>query len=116
VVEAHQSLEPRSHYLGCTLESYTLVLLHALSEAFWNIMLGGQSKKLCKLCELDAESSTISQPHKDSLFRVKEEGGIELSDDFLILIVLETQQVCDAIKSQASNILLKCTSFLFLMW
>jgi hypothetical protein len=31
--------------------------------------------------------STISHLHKDPLFLVKEESGVELSDDFLILIV-----------------------------
>jgi hypothetical protein len=40
--------------------------------------------------------SSICHPHEDSFFVVKEESGVELGDDFLILVVAESQQVSDA--------------------
>jgi hypothetical protein len=46
------------------------------------------------LGELDVKPSAISNPHKDSLFLVKE----ELSYDLLVLVVEELQQVGDAMK------------------
>jgi hypothetical protein len=35
--------------------------------------------------------SAIGNPHKDSLFLVKEESGVEISDDFLIPIIPKLQ-------------------------
>jgi hypothetical protein len=58
----------------------------------------GQPKNLDKLCKLDVEPSAISHPHEDPLFLVKEESGIELCDDFLILVVLKLQNASDAMK------------------
>jgi hypothetical protein len=57
-----------------------------------------QPKNLYKLCDLDVEPSSISHPHEDSLFLVKEESSVELSDDFLILVVLKRQKLSDAIE------------------
>jgi hypothetical protein len=50
---------------------------------------------LSKLRELDIKSSAISHPHKDLLFLVKEESRVELSDDLLVPIVPELQQICN---------------------
>jgi hypothetical protein len=57
-----------------------------------------QSKNLCKLCELDVELSAISHPHEYSLFLVNEQSSIELSDDFLILVVPKRQELSDAME------------------
>jgi hypothetical protein len=57
-----------------------------------------QPKNLCKLCELDVELSAISHPQEDSLFLVKEESSVELSDDFLIPVVLKRQKLSDAME------------------
>jgi hypothetical protein len=62
------------------------------------------------------EASGISHPHKYPLFLVIEESGVELRDDFLILVVPKLEQISDTMKSQASRILLKCMSFLFLIY
>jgi hypothetical protein len=56
---------------------------------FWKIRVLQQLKNLSNLCELDIEPSAISHPHKDSLFLVKEESGVEISDDFLVPVVAE---------------------------
>jgi hypothetical protein len=53
---------------------------------------------MSKLCEFDVEPSAISYPHEDSLFLVKEESRVELSDDLLVLVVAELQEVSDAMK------------------
>jgi hypothetical protein len=37
--------------------------------------------------------SAISHPYKGPLFLIKEESGIELRDDFLILVVAKLQQI-----------------------
>jgi hypothetical protein len=58
------------------------------------VKLRRQSKNLSELGELDVKPSAISNPHKDSLFLVKE----ELSYDLLVLVVEELQQVGDAMK------------------
>jgi hypothetical protein len=42
--------------------------------------------------------SSIFHSHKDPLFIVKEESGVEFSDDFLVLVVVKPQQVGDAMK------------------
>jgi hypothetical protein len=39
------------------------------------------------------EPSAISHPHKDPLFLVIEESGVELEDDFLILVVPKLEQI-----------------------
>jgi hypothetical protein len=44
------------------------------------------------------EPSTISHPHKDPLFLVIEESGVELRDDFLIPVVLKLEQICDTMQ------------------
>jgi hypothetical protein len=62
------------------------------------VKVRGQPKKLGKLCKLDAEPSAVSYPHKDSLFLLKEESGIELCDDLLILVVPKLQKIRDAMK------------------
>jgi hypothetical protein len=41
-----------------------------------------QPKNLGNLGELDVERSAIGHPHEDSLFLVKEESGVEFSNDF----------------------------------
>jgi hypothetical protein len=41
------------------------------------------------------EPSAISHPYKDHLFLVIEESGIELRDDFLILVVPKLEQIGD---------------------
>jgi hypothetical protein len=41
------------------------------------------------------EPSAISHPHKDPLFLVIEESGVELIDDFLILVVPKLEQISD---------------------
>jgi hypothetical protein len=44
------------------------------------------------------EPSAISHPHKDTLFLVIEESGIELRDDFLILVVPKQEQINDTMQ------------------
>jgi hypothetical protein len=39
--------------------------------------------------------SAISHAHKDPLFLVIEESGVELRDDFLILVVPKLEQISD---------------------
>jgi hypothetical protein len=41
------------------------------------------------------EPSAISHPHKDHLFLIIEESGVELRDDFLILLVPKLEQISD---------------------
>jgi hypothetical protein len=41
------------------------------------------------------EPSVISHPHKDSLFLVIEESGVELGDDFLISVVPKLEYISD---------------------
>jgi hypothetical protein len=41
------------------------------------------------------EPSAISHPHKDHLFLIIEESGVELRDDFLILVVPKLEQISD---------------------
>jgi hypothetical protein len=55
-------------------------------------------KILCKLCELDVEPSTISHPHEDYLFLVKEASNVELGDDFLIPVVPKRQKLSDTME------------------
>jgi hypothetical protein len=65
---------------------------------FGNVELRRQPKNLSKLSKIDVKPSTISHTHEDPLFLVKEESGVELSDDLLVPIVAELQQVSDAMK------------------
>jgi hypothetical protein len=44
------------------------------------------------------EPSVISHPHKDPLFLVIEESGVELEDDFLILVVPKLEQISDTMQ------------------
>jgi hypothetical protein len=44
------------------------------------------------------EPSAISHPHKDSLFLVIKENGVELGDDFLILVVPKLEQISDTMQ------------------
>jgi hypothetical protein len=46
-----------------------------------------QPKELGKLSELDVELLAICHPHKDSLLLIKEESGVELCDDLLVVVV-----------------------------
>jgi hypothetical protein len=57
-----------------------------------------QPKELAKLRELDVELAVICHPHKDFLFLIKEESGVELTDDLLIPVVSERQKVRDAME------------------
>jgi hypothetical protein len=44
------------------------------------------------------EPSSISHPHKDLLFLIIEESGVELGDDFLILVVPKLEQISDTMQ------------------
>jgi hypothetical protein len=44
------------------------------------------------------EPSAISHSHKDPLFLVIEEGGVELEDDFLITDVPKLEQISDTMQ------------------
>jgi hypothetical protein len=44
------------------------------------------------------EPSAISHPHKDPLFLVIEDSGVELRDDFLILVVPKLEQISDTMQ------------------
>jgi hypothetical protein len=44
------------------------------------------------------EPSVNSHPHKDPLFLVIEESGVELKDDFLILVVPKLEQISDTMQ------------------
>jgi hypothetical protein len=44
------------------------------------------------------EHFTISHPHKDPLFLVIEESGVELRDDFLISVVPKLEQIGDTMQ------------------
>jgi hypothetical protein len=44
------------------------------------------------------EPSAISHPHKDPLFLIIEESGVELGDDFLILVVPKLEHISDTMQ------------------
>jgi hypothetical protein len=44
------------------------------------------------------EPSAICHPHKDPLFLVIEESGVELGDDFLIPVVPKLEQISDTMQ------------------
>jgi hypothetical protein len=44
------------------------------------------------------EPSSISHPHKDLLFLIIEESGVELGDNFLILVVPKLEQISDTMQ------------------
>jgi hypothetical protein len=44
------------------------------------------------------EPSAISHPHKDHLFLVIEESGVELKDDFLIPVMPKLEQISDTMQ------------------
>jgi hypothetical protein len=49
------------------------------------------------------EHSAISHLHKDPLFLVIEESGVELRDDFLILVVHKLEQISDTMQVTSLN-------------
>jgi hypothetical protein len=63
-----------------------------------DVQLRRQPKNLSKLSYLHMEPSAISHPHKDTLFLVIEESGVELGDNFLILIVPKLEQISDTMQ------------------
>jgi hypothetical protein len=48
--------------------------------------------------KLHIESPAIGHPHKDPLFLIKEESVVELSDDLLVPVVPELQQICNSME------------------
>jgi hypothetical protein len=60
-----------------------------------DVQLRRQPKNLSKLSYLHMEPSSISHLHKDPLFLVIEESGVELEDDFLIPVVPKLEQIGD---------------------
>jgi polysaccharide deacetylase 2 family uncharacterized protein YibQ len=48
-----------------------------------------QPKELSKLSEMNGEFLAICHPHKDSLFLIKEESGVELNDVLLVPVVVK---------------------------
>jgi hypothetical protein len=63
-----------------------------------NVQLRRQPKNLSKLSKFHIESPAICHPHKDPLFIIKEESGVELSDDLLLPVVPELQQIYNTIE------------------
>jgi hypothetical protein len=63
-----------------------------------NVQLRRQLKNLSKLSKLHIESPAIGHPHKDPLFLIKEESVVELSDDLLVPVVPELQQICNSME------------------
>jgi hypothetical protein len=63
----------------------------------------GQPKYLSKLGKLYVEPLATCHPHKNPLFHVKEESGVEHKDDFLIPIVPEVQKVGDTMDVTSFN-------------
>jgi hypothetical protein len=53
---------------------------------------------MSKLSKLHIESPAICHSHKDPLFLIKEESGVEISDDLLIPVVHELQQICNSME------------------
>jgi hypothetical protein len=53
------------------------------------------------------QPSTISHPHKDPLFLVIEESGVELGDDFLISVVPKLEQIGDTMQVTSLKNLVK---------
>jgi hypothetical protein len=53
------------------------------------------------------EPSAISHPHKDPLFLVIEESGVELRDDFLISVVPKFEQISDTMQVTSLKNLVK---------
>jgi hypothetical protein len=62
-----------------------------------DVQLRRQPKNLSKLSELHMEPSAISHPHEYLLFLVIEESGVELGDDFLILVVPKLEKISDTV-------------------
>jgi hypothetical protein len=85
VWDVHQSHLPQHH--------------HSLRVKFLrNVQLRRQPKNLSKLSKLHIESLAIGHPHKDHLFLIKEESGVELSNDLLVPVVPELQQICNSME------------------
>jgi hypothetical protein len=57
-----------------------------------------QPKELGKVSVPDVELSAICHQHKDSLFPIKKESGVELCVDLLVLVVAKLQEVRDAME------------------
>jgi hypothetical protein len=57
-----------------------------------------QPNELDKLSELDVEPAAICHPHKDSLFLIKEESGVELCDDLFVPVVAKLQKMREAME------------------
>jgi hypothetical protein len=53
------------------------------------------------------EPSAISRPHKDPLFLIIEESGVELRDDFLIPVVPNLEQISDTMQVTSLKNLIK---------
>jgi hypothetical protein len=85
VLDVHGSHLPRHH------DPSRLKLLG-------DVQLRRQPKNLSKLSKLHMEPSVISHPHKDPLFLVIEESGVELGDDFLIPVVPKWEQISDTMQ------------------
>jgi hypothetical protein len=53
------------------------------------------------------EPSAISHPHKDPLFLVIEESGVEIGDDFLILVMPKLEQISNTMQVTSLKNLVK---------
>jgi hypothetical protein len=62
------------------------------------------------------EPLVISYPHKDPLFLVIEESGVEFGDNFLIPVVPKLEQIGDTMQVTSLKNPLKCMSFLFIIY
>jgi hypothetical protein len=63
-----------------------------------DVQLRRQLKNLSKLSKLHIESRAIGHPHNDPLFLIKEESGVELSDDLLVPVVPKLQQIYNSME------------------
>jgi hypothetical protein len=63
-----------------------------------DVQLRRQLKNLSKLRYLHMEPSVISHPYKNHLFLIIEESGVELKDDFLVLVVPKLEQIGDTMQ------------------
>jgi hypothetical protein len=63
-----------------------------------DVQMRRQPKNLRKLSKVHNESPAIGHPHKDPLFLIKEESGVELSDDLLVPVVPKLQEICNSMK------------------
>jgi hypothetical protein len=82
VLDVHGSHLPRHHDLSRV-------------KLLGDVQLRRQPNNLSKLSKLHMEPSAISHPHKDPLFLIIEDSGVELRDDFLIPVVPKLEQIGD---------------------